>query len=75
MDTGRGRAPERGMRAGASSRHRWRVRWLTRLHLLQGVAKFGVGKWSKILRHYEFTAGRSAVDIKDKWRNLARQKL
>lgn len=41
--------------------------------LKAGVAKYGVGKWSTILKDPEFAAvlrSRSNVDLKDKWRNL-----
>ncbi|XP_031115057.1 telomere repeat-binding factor 1-like [Ipomoea triloba] len=41
--------------------------------LKAGVSKYGVGKWSTILKDPEFAAvlcTRSNVDLKDKWRNL-----
>ncbi|CAN4123519.1 unnamed protein product [Withania somnifera] len=41
--------------------------------LKAGVAKYGVGKWSTILKDPEFATvlrSRSNVDLKDKWRNL-----
>ncbi|XP_059641108.1 telomere repeat-binding factor 1 isoform X2 [Cornus florida] len=41
--------------------------------LKAGVAKYGAGKWSTILKDPEFSAIlhlRSNVDLKDKWRNM-----
>ncbi|KAL7720573.1 Myb family DNA-binding domain containing protein [Entamoeba marina] len=38
-------------------------------NLIEGVKKFGVGRWKNILNNYKFD-GRSCVDLKDKWRNL-----
>ncbi|CAL5324527.1 unnamed protein product [Camellia sinensis] len=41
--------------------------------LKAGVAKYGAGKWSTILKDPEFSASlhsRSNVDLKDKWRNM-----
>jgi hypothetical protein len=38
--------------------------------LIQGVERFGIGSWKKILNHpeYEFQSGRNAVDLKDRFR-------
>ncbi|XP_033102866.1 telomeric repeat-binding factor 2-like [Anneissia japonica] len=41
--------------------------------LRSGVRRFGVGEWSKIRDHFHLEH-RSAVDIKDKWRNLYKNK-
>ncbi|XP_073151677.1 single myb histone 1-like [Henckelia pumila] len=41
--------------------------------LKAGIKKYGVGKWSTILKDQDFSAAlrsRSNVDLKDKWRNL-----
>ncbi|XP_073278241.1 single myb histone 1-like isoform X1 [Primulina huaijiensis] len=41
--------------------------------LKAGITKYGVGKWSTILKDQDFSAAlrsRSNVDLKDKWRNL-----
>ena len=44
--------------------------------LLEGVAKFGVGKWKEILKEYDFTGNdRSAVNLKDLYRTLQRKIL
>jgi len=40
----------------------------------RGVARFGVGNWVLIRDNYPFH-DRSAVDIKDKWRNLQRHRV
>ena len=41
--------------------------------LVEGVARCGVGKWEKIKQlAYACLQQRSAVDLKDKWRNLLR---
>lgn len=37
---------------------------------VQGVKKFGAGSWARILSSYEFSESRTAVDLKDKWRNM-----
>lgn len=38
--------------------------------LLDGVKRFGAGSWKKILCTYEFHWKRTAVDLKDKYRNI-----
>lgn len=41
--------------------------------LEEGIDKYGVGKWAKILKDpsLAFQEGRTYVDLKDKWRNYA----
>jgi hypothetical protein len=39
----------------------------------RGIQKYGVGKWAEIHEHYEFDE-RSKVDLKDKWRNMVRNR-
>lgn len=43
--------------------------------LLEGVRVFGVGNWKKILNCYRFHWKRTAVDLKDKYRNMTRAKM
>lgn len=40
-----------------------------------GVTRFGVGQWSQILKHGKFLAGRTSVDLKDKYRNMVKKGL
>ncbi|KAG2537815.1 uncharacterized protein LOC120691527 [Panicum virgatum] len=40
--------------------------------LVQGVSKFGVGRWSELKKKYFKTSIRTSVNLKDKWRNLLR---
>jgi hypothetical protein len=39
--------------------------------LIDGVKRFGRGKWKKILEHYNFN-NRTEVNLKDKWRNMVK---
>eukprot|EP00930_Biecheleria_cincta_P055732 TRINITY_DN42009_c0_g1_i1.p1 TRINITY_DN42009_c0_g1~~TRINITY_DN42009_c0_g1_i1.p1 ORF type:complete len:754 (+),score=101.65 TRINITY_DN42009_c0_g1_i1:164-2425(+) len=55
-----------------SSRRKWSVneiRWLE-----EGVAEFGKSSWKRILKTKPFQ-DRSAVQLKDKWRNLQKDNL
>ncbi|XP_020081332.1 uncharacterized protein LOC109704962 isoform X3 [Ananas comosus] len=46
------------------------------LKLVEGVAKFGAGRWSEIRRlAFASYSYRTSVDLKDKWRNLLRASL
>ncbi|KAJ6233047.1 trf-like 8 [Anaeramoeba flamelloides] len=42
--------------------------------LIDGITRFGVGKWAKIMKQSEYTfhAKRTPHDLKDKWRNLTK---
>ena len=42
-------------------------------NLLEGVKRFGVGKWAKIANHYEFHESRTNVHLKDKYRTMKSQ--
>jgi len=41
--------------------------------LYRGVARFGQGSWKTIKEKYAQFANRTAVDLKDKWRNLSKK--
>ncbi|KAL6495951.1 hypothetical protein OROGR_030514 [Orobanche gracilis] len=44
--------------------------------LVEGIAKYGAGKWSEIKRlAFASYSYRTSVDLKDKWRNLLRASL
>lgn len=43
-------------------------------NIIKGIGEFGEGNWKDILLAYEFQSGRTTVDIKDKWRNMARRR-
>ncbi|KAG7586817.1 SANT/Myb domain [Arabidopsis thaliana x Arabidopsis arenosa] len=60
------------MQGGALRRkhHRaWTLSEVTKL--VEGVSKYGAGKWSEIKKHlFSSHSYRTSVDLKDKWRNL-----
>ncbi|XP_066341027.1 telomere repeat-binding protein 2-like [Miscanthus floridulus] len=47
---------------------RWTAKEVERL--VQGVSKLGVGRWTKLKQNFFKTSIRTAVNLKDKWRNL-----
>ncbi|XP_019250673.1 PREDICTED: uncharacterized protein LOC109229619 isoform X1 [Nicotiana attenuata] len=56
---------------GARRKHHrlWTVSEVRKL--IDGVAQYGVGRWSHIKKlYFSSSAHRTAVDLKDKWRNL-----
>ncbi|XP_078432961.1 uncharacterized protein LOC144704419 [Wolffia australiana] len=55
---------------GALVRRRWAPWEVSRL--IDGVSKYGAGRWSQIRRLSFPSSCRSSVDLKDKWRNLLR---
>ncbi|XAR59995.1 hypothetical protein NMG60_11033210 [Bertholletia excelsa] len=43
------------------------------LKLVEGVSKYGVGRWTEIKKlQFRTSSNRTSVDLKDKWRNLLR---
>ncbi|KAG7589893.1 SANT/Myb domain [Arabidopsis suecica] len=47
----------------------WTLSEVTKL--VEGVSKYGAGKWSEIKKHsFSSYSYRTSVDLKDKWRNL-----
>nr|CAB3261697.1 uncharacterized protein LOC100177249 [Phallusia mammillata] len=44
-------------------------------YIVIGVYKFGLGKWSAIKEQYPFPKDKSTVQIKDRWRTMARNHL
>ncbi|KAK1308714.1 Telomere repeat-binding protein 4 [Acorus calamus] len=42
------------------------------MNLIEGVSRYGVGRWTEIKRLLFSTSHRTSVDLKDKWRNLLR---
>lgn len=55
-----------------AQRVKWRPEEIVALH--KGVEKHGAGRWAVILREFaaDFDPVRISVDLKDKWRNLAK---
>ena len=44
------------------------------MHLNAAVKALGTGKWALALSQYKFQECRTSVDLKDKWRNLTKDK-
>jgi hypothetical protein len=62
-------APEQttGKRKGKQTKNKWSEEETA--DLLKGVARFGIGSWTKILRHEDYTFDRrTALDLKDRFR-------
>ncbi|CAM9413141.1 unnamed protein product [Ascophyllum nodosum] len=57
-------------------RGRARVPWTEEevMHLNAAVKALGTGKWALALSQYKFQECRTSVDLKDKWRNLTKDK-
>jgi len=67
-----GRINVKHRRRKPKKRHPWtpdEVKWL-----VEGVEKFGLGQWAVILQNYAFPPYRSSVSLKDKWRNMKKNK-
>lgn len=70
--------PEQGYVVRAHARHsrsggsRSRTPWTDEEveQLTAAVNEFGKGKWARALKEFKFKDCRTAVDLKDKWRNL-----
>ncbi|CAM9299350.1 unnamed protein product [Ectocarpus sp. 8 AP-2014] len=57
-------------RSGPRTRHPWTEEEVK--HLKAAVMALGRGKWALALAQYKFQDCRTAVDLKDKWRNLTK---
>ena len=43
-------------------------------NLIEGVEKFGLGQWASILKNFYFRPHRDNVSLKDKWRNMVKNR-
>lgn len=57
-------------RKGPRSRNPWTEDEVK--HLKAAVMALGKGRWTLALAQYKFNPCRTAVDLKDKWRNLSK---
>ncbi|XP_022948861.1 uncharacterized protein LOC111452393 isoform X2 [Cucurbita moschata] len=56
-----------------NSRRKHHISWTLSevMKLVEGVSKYGVGRWTEIKRlQFSSSSHRTSVDLKDKWRNL-----
>merc|ERR1712166_44974 len=56
---------------GSRKRHKWTEEEVGLLK--SGVKKYGEGRWAYILGCHDFNPCRTQVDLKDKWRNIAKE--
>ena len=44
------------------------------MNLVKGVETFGLGQWANILKTFSFGPYRNNVSLKDKWRNMVKNR-